>query len=64
MTTLTILQPAQADILNLIDRNPNLQPSTKKQYKKGSRAKVTRVTHVVVTGASGLSRSEVACETV
>ena len=37
MTTLTILQPAQADILRLIDRNPNLQPSTKKQYKKAIR---------------------------
>ena len=37
MTTLTFLQPAQADIFRMIDRNPNLQPSTKKQYKKAIR---------------------------
>jgi uroporphyrinogen decarboxylase len=29
-----------------------------------SRAKVTRITHVVVTGATVLSSSEVACESV
>jgi hypothetical protein len=34
MTTLTILQPAQADILRMIDRNPNLQPSTNNTFAK------------------------------
>jgi hypothetical protein len=34
---MTTLQPTQTDILRMIDRDPNLQPSTKKQYKKAIR---------------------------
>lgn len=34
MTTLTTIQPAQADIIKLIEANPKLQASTKKQYTK------------------------------
>jgi hypothetical protein len=32
--TLLPASPAQADILRMINRNPNLQPFTKKQYKE------------------------------
>ncbi|MCB0209661.1 MAG: site-specific integrase [Anaerolineae bacterium] len=34
MSALTTIQPAQADIIRLIESNPKLQPSTKKQYVK------------------------------
>jgi hypothetical protein len=42
----------------------NIENYDQSKYKIGSRAKVTRVTRVVVTGATVLSSSEVACEGV
>ena len=62
MTTLTFLQPAQADIFSMIDRNPNLQPSTKKQYKKAIRGYLdtgNRLTdaNALTQYAQGLSKS-------
>ena len=62
MTALTTSQPAHADIMEMIDRNPKLQPSTKKQYKKAIRGYLDTGNHLsdadaLAQYAQGLSKS-------
>lgn len=65
MTTLTTIQPARDDIIRLIESNPKLQPSTKKQYTKaitGYLDSGNRLTDAdaLATYAQGLSKSSCA----
>ncbi|MCB0196485.1 MAG: hypothetical protein KDJ65_31320 [Anaerolineae bacterium] len=62
MNTLTTTPPAKADIVRLIESNPKLQPSTKKQYTKAITAYLdsgNRLTDAdaLATYAQGLSKS-------
>ncbi|MCB0179828.1 MAG: site-specific integrase [Anaerolineae bacterium] len=62
MSAITTTQPAQADIIRLIESNPKLQPSTKKQYTKAITGYLdtgNRLTDADALGtyAQGLSKS-------
>ncbi|MCB0211198.1 MAG: site-specific integrase [Anaerolineae bacterium] len=62
MNTLTTITPAKADIVRLIESNPRLQPSTKRQYTKAITAYLdsgNRLTDAdaLATYAQGLSKS-------
>lgn len=62
MNQITTTQPAKADIVRLIESNPRLQPSTKRQYTKAITAYLdsgNRLTDAdaLAAYAQGLSKS-------